>query len=936
MHSQLDHCAARHDNREFCLAVLESTRQLGNTLHMLQIISRFGAVIDESAKQVQKLSKSQDLKNLLIEGKLEVLDKDIAAILSHLKALPHCVDPKERMRAAVREGVAIICNRTLAVQLIGAGSDERADLLDICVDGRIDYRSALATLIEIGCDRDSVKRTPKSFKLPVVNTSYFAILVGAPGVGKSSTAKLLADVLAASYLKGYLEFSLPSYNRIAKARNLLQSLQLEYNARQRHRRVPVLIDLNDFVSCLAKDSNTTFLSCAPSLFPPQCDFNAVSFKQYCKDEGAYFILDAFDEVSSFDRESSSSPQSLVVDRIRELLVELGESKSMVLVTTRPFALSGLQNERLREFSPEVLNLAPFPEDLNLATKCAQKLVDNLKTLTDTDRTNIKEGIQHNFTPGSAAAELLTTPLQVHMAVMLFRATGAIENGNRWTFFDSFIQNIIAREGGKKNRLVASYISRNSRALRCIHEDAAFGIQAKNTNTISHKDLMSIALRYQKTTDEQDLFKIVTENVALLTDKKSPQDNEAKFGFIVKQLQEFFVASHFIRILDQDTTSTESQKSQRLVSCLRYQHWQDTVFFLIDYGLSGQPGASNFMEKHLVNALEQLNKKGRYAGSSWSDRILGKFNLHSTFPKVYEALFLLWVDAVEDGIVFDRFSDVVENFANLSDDARKFAREKVLRKLKQHMCGFNQAAWMLSLSLLLRNVWVEDLTGFIQLNMECNIPGQDILHWQWAQLFVNIAAQLPCKWMSVLKAAPCLMETAGLGALSDFFELCEAGVVAVKSLRFMSKDCFRTFVLYVAEDEILHILAKRCLVSYVTPSALESMTCKVKSWNKEDYGNPYFGRDLTLSLGKRGFRNIPKWLPGRLSADQTTLQIVFSEEGYHPGRSKSADLERCIQFLQDEVCLVSASPCKDASEIWWGDEEDDVQEDKSDGAREKRT
>lgn len=298
----------------------------------------------------------------------------------------------------------------------------------------------VAQLIEVA--QDSFTLNNKSFRAgisrvgdPIVDLKAGKyVIIGGPGLGKSTLSQFLCQLFRAAILSDIEEFK--TFDDDKELKSFTQQCQAEKLHFPTVKRFPFKIVLNDFAKVLAKNDN---ISSVPEYIAYQIgkkthqQISVECVIQWLTKYPWLIVWDGLDEVPP------SSNRRQVIMAIEEFESDLNriDADIMIVATSRPQGYN-------EDFNPEFYNhlyLAPLSTEQ--ALHYARRIIAQ-RYGEDTERNEIvteriEKALGDDFT-----SRLMTTPLQVTIMTVLLNKMGRAPR-DRWSLFNEYYNTIYRRE-----------------------------------------------------------------------------------------------------------------------------------------------------------------------------------------------------------------------------------------------------------------------------------------------------------------------------------------------------------------------------------------------------------------------------------------------------------------------------------------------------------
>ena len=514
----------------------------------------------------------------------------------------------------------------------GQASTEQIPLHEVIVDlpvlvGPADARRR-ATIVNAALDIGEHMLKPR---LRPGNSKRHLVITGAPGNGKSTTAKFLVQVFRAALLE---QDKLSSGQRqiVDGTRDALAGFGRKL---PKHKRWPLLIDLKEIMQHRLLDEGGTLMRAIATQLSTQLDAGEVApnvLDNWHRRWPWFVMLDGFDEVTD------PNARRTVIERVQEFVeeAEVADADLMVVLTTRSQGYSDEINPDL--FHRIDLDYLDSAEALHYATKVSTSRYPG-------DAARQSKVLQHlkSAAKNPAQRSLLRTPLQVMILLLIVDSSQRLEP-DRYGLFSTYFELAFKRELGKGGQL-QRVLDRFEPVIRNLHARIGFELHCRAESgrdpdpVIGEHELKDMI--WEELTREgfkpvgkdaglvDEVFQTALHRLVLL----APHGDG--FGFDVRSLQELTAAMWLV-----DTRIEVVLRRLRLAAVS--PHWRNTVLFAAGAIFNSWDSSRNH---DLVATVQSLD-------TDWAYPLSGLFPIA---PR-------LAVEMVDDGMVRNRPARRQELFA----------------------------------------------------------------------------------------------------------------------------------------------------------------------------------------------------------------------------------------------------------------------------------
>lgn len=505
----------------------------------------------------------------------------------------------------------------------GASSSEQIPLHDVIVDlpvltGPVDARSR-DTVVRVALDIGEHMLKPR---LRPGNGKRHLVITGAPGNGKSTTAKFLVQIFRAALLE---QDTLSTWQRqiVDGTRAALAGFGRDL---PKHQRWPLLIDLKEIMQHRLLDEGGTLMRAIATQLSTQLDAGQVApnvLDAWHRRWPWFVMLDGFDEVTD------PNARRTVIKRVQEFVeeAEVADADLMVVLTTRSQGYND-------EFSPALferidLDYLNAPEALDYSAR-----VTTARYPGDIARQD--KVLQHleSASKNPAQRSLLRTPLQVMILILIADSSQRLEP-DRYGLFSTYFELAFKRELGKGGRLQL-VLDKLEPVIRSLHARIGFNLHSRAESGLDSDPVIDKRELQDMIWDEltregfkpdgkdaglvDDVFQTALHRLVLL----APRGDG--FGFDVRSLQELTAAMWIV-----DARIEVVLRRLRLAAVS--PHWRNTVLFA-----AGAIFHSGDSSRHhdLVATVQSLD-------TDWAYPLSGLFPIA---PR-------LAIEMVDDGMVRNR-------------------------------------------------------------------------------------------------------------------------------------------------------------------------------------------------------------------------------------------------------------------------------------------
>lgn len=455
-------------------------------------------------------------------------------------------------------------------------------------DGTVHQRQALDYILSRG---EHVLRPD----LSIVDKPYHVVLVGAPGNGKTTVSKLVAQAYRAALLKDAFDLSEQQHVAIEGMTDALR--RLGRSGLPRNRRWAQRVDLARHAQEFATDDRS-LLRYVAQLISERSDRGDVQtnwLRSWMTVWPCLLVLDGLDEVTE------PAVRRRVLDRVRQLVndAEADSCDLLVVLTTRPTGYF------------EDLDPALF-ERVDLGPLQVEKAVEYGELTTRVRLNNDLERIQTVVNRLRQAAEnesirnLLQTPLQVLIMSIIFESSGQFAR-DRYTLFWDYYDVVLRRERSKEHMGLRRILQEHGQQIQQLHERVGFELQvlsetgAQSAATLSPAELKQLTwmVLHEAEFDPSgadsallaDIMRAATHRLVLLAPRPG-----SGYGFDVRSLQELMAAKYLV--------GQEPATIRRLLRTAAVSpHWRNTWIFA-----AGALYATPLVHQHelATTVVEQLD------------------------------------------------------------------------------------------------------------------------------------------------------------------------------------------------------------------------------------------------------------------------------------------------------------------------------------------
>ncbi len=498
------------------------------------------------------------------------------------------------------------------------------------------------------------------------------VLVAGPGYGKSTVTQFIAQIHRAYFLR--------NHDKCQNA-EFIDSFIVDYQAliklEPKWIRLPIRISLKEYAGWISgKDINKTIIDYVAFLINRKSngDLTNAEVEQLFETLPGFFVFDGLDEVpASSNREKVLSEINFFTDIILRRI----NSDSIIIATTRPQGYSKeFDNTQYQHLY--IQDLAQ-KDCLLYLNKLLANIVDN-RSERENKLEILKVALSHK-----EISRLMKTPLQASIMAILVNSGGEPPR-NKFDLFTEYYNTILKRE---RQRNISKILSEKQRYIDEIHNKLGFYLQAtseKSTNasaTISTLEFEEMIREYllikgqeKEVIDEYsiEILKVATDRLVFISEIE-----DAKIGFVIRSLQEYFAAKGYIHNVRDEVIK------DRINKIIRSAYWNNTLLFAIGYLAKNKD--------YLIDVVESLCNE-----LNGSSNNFGETNIE-TACRIGSWISL---DILNEGIFSD--APIIENkFGNLLEPLFELAPSKE----HENLCKLPER---------LINNWV---IKYIQSNIETN-------------------------------------------------------------------------------------------------------------------------------------------------------------------------------------------------------------------------
>lgn len=448
----------------------------------------------------------------------------------------------------------------LEVEQEGAGADEKAPMI---VAELLGAEPAAASAAERVAAESVAGHKRRAKRRRRASGRY--LVIGGPGQGKSTMGQFLCQLHRATLLRGWDGTLSPVCKQVVDAvLNQRAAVGLHVTAPL----FPVRIELSRLAAWLSQQpQQATLLSFLAAQVErlTQKQVGPDELRRWLMAHPFLLVLDGLDEAPI------SAGRALMLEALHGFWAQMGELRSVVLVTTRP---QGYGNE-LADYAPR--RLAALSPERALAY--AGQLVASWFPQSEDEAAELMARLHKAAAENSPAQTMMRSPLQVTiMATLLQRVENPPQE--RWELFERYYQVVYDREMGKHgaapelraNRPHIDAIHRRVGLLLQVESERASGMEALLTRA-RLREVIETTLAVQRVRGDRGalterLLRLATDRLVFLVE---PRDG--RFGFEVRSLQEFMAAKALADGSDEDVR-------QRVLQVAAVAAWRNVIAFLL--------------------------------------------------------------------------------------------------------------------------------------------------------------------------------------------------------------------------------------------------------------------------------------------------------------------------------------------------------------------
>lgn len=406
--------------------------------------------------------------------------------------------------------------------------------------------------------------------LSTVSKPRHIVLVGAPGNGKTTVSKLLAQAYRAALLEQAADLSHQHHAAIDGMRAALH--RLGTTGLPRNRRWAQRIDLARHAQEFATDDRS-LLRYIAHLISERSDLGDIQpnwLKAWMQAWPCLFVLDGLDEVTE------PAVRRRVLERVRQLVndAEGDDCDLLVVLTTRPTGYV----EDLDPTLFERIDMGPLAVDKALEYG---ELTTRVRLGGDLDRIRTVTRRLRQAADSDSIRNLLQTPLQVLIMSIILESSGQLAR-DRYTLFWEYYDVVFRRERTKEYMGLRQILQEHGPQIQQLHERVGFELQllcesgAQSAATLSPAELKHFTwivlhnAEFDPSGADARLIEGITQaatnRLVLLTPRPG-----SGYGFDVRSLQELMAAKYLV--------GHEPNKVRALLqTAAASPHWRNTWIF----------------------------------------------------------------------------------------------------------------------------------------------------------------------------------------------------------------------------------------------------------------------------------------------------------------------------------------------------------------------
>lgn len=489
---------------------------------------------------------------------------DILSRLERISILP----PSTTTRDLLVESEQNALKTERWVNFSEAGGEKRTSIEQVAID--LPCTVGGKRVSTLACILDRSKQVLKRSLCPK-GTPRHIVLTGAPGNGKSTITRFVAQYFRADFLKDDLAPGMVSNiaNDIERAKQRL-SLDSPLNTRW-----PLYVPLTGLADSSGPGNFSFFTSVARMLGErTQEPVTPAWLKNWLKTWPWLIIFDGLDEVTSI------SARRRILDIIENFRDEVDalDADVLMIVTTRPTGYSADDRLSSEHFLQHDLTYLDASEALQYG-----KHLTSIRLADDPERAGNVIARLRDAVTDEASLSLTRTPLQVLIMTIILERFMRDLPSDRYQLFWGYYETIYSREASKPLSRVADLLTEHRHSITAIHARVGLELQHKSEEEgeasavmlVSRfealiKDYLVEGLGYEDANGLATLVRELREtamNRLVLLGARGEG-----IGFEVRPLQELMAA----RALSDGDDATLTQRLRVLAPS---PHWRNTWLFV---------------------------------------------------------------------------------------------------------------------------------------------------------------------------------------------------------------------------------------------------------------------------------------------------------------------------------------------------------------------